>query len=301
MKFKSKRKIKLKFKYLIFIIIIILIYLLFSYISSNFKLVTINKNAISKILSNNSIHIIYNEDDNYLNKILQKFININDPVGILKNQTENKIILKDKLKLSSYIKLSSYKYKVYLYNTHDLEQYKDFIQNIKINVGNASLLLSNNLKSIGIDVIVEKQKVSDLTNNDLSKSFDASKILIENIIQNENIDLFIDLHRDDEKKEVTTLELNGKKYAKVKFVVGRKNKNYMLNYNLTELINRKIKEKYPDLTRGIVLNDNYTYNQELSEKIIFINIGGYENDIVEVKNTIDLLGPIIKEVLDEEN
>ena len=295
MKFKSKRKIKLKFKYLIFIIIIILIYLLFSYISSNFKLVTINKNAISKILSNNSINIIYNEDDNYLNKILQKFININDPVGILKNQTENKIILKDKLKLSSY------KYKVYLYNTHDLEQYKDFIQNIKINVGNASLLLSNNLKSIGIDVIVEKQKVSDLTNNDLSKSFDTSKILIENIIQNENIDLFIDLHRDDEKKEVTTLELNGKKYAKVKFVVGRKNKNYMLNYNLTELINRKIKEKYPDLTRGIVLNDNYTYNQELSEKIIFINIGGYENDIVEVKNTIDLLGPIIKEVLDEEN
>lgn len=295
MKFKSKRKIKLKFKYLIFIIIIILIYLLFSYISSNFKLVTINKNAISKILSNNSVHIIYNEDDNYLNKILQKFININDPVGILKNQTENKIILKDKLKLSSY------KYKVYLYNTHDLEQYKDFIQNIKINVGNASLLLSNNLKSIGIDVIVEKQKVSDLTNNDLSKSFDTSKILIENIIQNENIDLFIDLHRDDEKKEVTTLELNGKKYAKVKFVVGRKNKNYMLNYNLTELINRKIKEKYPDLTRGIVLNDNYTYNQELSEKIIFINIGGYENDMVEVKNTIDLLGPIIKEVLDEEN
>lgn len=295
MKFKSKRKIKLKFKYLIFIIIIILIYLLFSYISSNFKLVTINKNAISKILSNNSIHIIYNEDDNYLNKILQKFININDPVGILKNQTENKIILKDKLKLSSY------KYKVYLYNTHDLEQYKDFIQNIKINVGNASLLLSNNLKSIGIDVIVEKQKVSDLTNNDVSKSFNTSKILIENIIQNENIDLFIDLHRDDEKKEVTTLELNGKKYAKVKFVVGRKNKNYMLNYNLTELINRKIKEKYPDLTRGIVLNDNYTYNQELSEKIIFINIGGYENDIVEVKNTIDLLGPIIKEVLDEEN
>lgn len=295
MKFKSKRKIKLKFKYLIFIIIIILIFLLFSYISSNFKLVTINKNAISKILSNNSIHIIYNEDDNYLNKILQKFININDPVGILKNQTENKIILKDKLKLSSY------KYKVYLYNTHDLEQYKDFIQNIKINVGNASLLLSNNLKSIGIDVIVEKQKVSDLTNNDLSKSFDTSKILIENIIQNENIDLFIDLHRDDEKKEVTTLELNGKKYAKVKFVVGRKNKNYMLNYNLTELINRKIKEKYPDLTRGIVLNDNYTYNQELSEKIIFINIGGYENDIVEVKNTIDLLGSIIKEVLDEEN
>lgn len=295
MKFKSKRKIKLKFKYLIFIIIIILIFLLFSYISSNFKLVTINKNAISKILSNNSIHIIYNEDDNYLNKILQKFININDPVGILKNQTENKIILKDKLKLSSY------KYKVYLYNTHDLEQYKDFIQNIKINVGNASLLLSNNLKSIGIDVIVEKQKVSDLTNNDVSKSFDTSKILIENIIQNENIDLFIDLHRDDEKKEVTTLELNGKKYAKVKFVVGRKNKNYMLNYNLTELINRKIKEKYPDLTRGIVLNDNYTYNQELSEKIIFINIGGYENDIVEVKNTIDLLGSIIKEVLDEEN
>ena len=295
MKFKSKRRIKLKFKYLIFIIIIILIYLLFSYISSNFKLVTINKNAISKILSNNSIHIIYNEDDNYFNKILQKFININDPVGILKNQTENKIILKDKLKLSSY------KYKVYLYNTHDLEQYKDFIQNIKISVGNASLLLSNNLKSIGIDAIVEKQKVSDLTNNDLSKSFDISKTLIENIIQSENIDLFIDLHRDDEKKEVTTLELNGKKYAKVKFVVGRKNKNYMLNYNLTELINRKIKEKYPDLTRGIVLNDNYTYNQELSEKIIFINIGGYENDIVEVKNTIDLLGPIIKEVLDEKN
>ena len=70
----------------------------------------------------------------------------------------------------------------------------------------------------------------------------------------------------------------------------------MNNYNIVENLNRKIKEKYPDLTRGIILDDNSTYNQDLSSNMILINIGGYQNTIDEVLNTIDLISPLIKEI-----
>ena len=78
-------------------------------------------------------------------------------------------------------------------------------------------------------------------------------------------------------------------------------KNSDLNYELASSLNEKIQDKYSGLTSGIVVRENYTYNQQIDENMLFINIGGYENTIDEVYNTIGVLAPLIREVLYEEN
>ena len=302
-KFKSKRKIKIKFRYVIYIIIVILIYQLFIYVSTNLKIVKTNEEFISKILSNSNYHLSYNQNySNIFNYILKSMIDVNNPVDILRNQNENKVILSDSLKLSSYEKNRT----IYIYNTHDLEQYNNSIlknYNIKSDVNMASILLSKILNNLGINVIIEPKKTSEILssqNLDYNKSFDVSKTYIKEAMKENNIDLFIDLHSDDVSRELTTTVLDEKKYAKVIFSVGKNNENFNQNYELVQKLNKKIIEIDDSLSRGIIINDKQNYNQELSQNMIFINIGGYENTIDEVLNTIEVISPLIKEILYEE-
>ena len=64
-----------------------------------------------------------------------------------------------------------------------------------------------------------------------------------------------------------------------------------------------IKEKYPNLTRGILTKGgkgvNGIYNQDLNSNMVLIEIGSNESTIDEVLNTIDLLAHIIGEYVNE--
>ena len=64
-----------------------------------------------------------------------------------------------------------------------------------------------------------------------------------------------------------------------------------------------IKEKYPNLTRGVLIKggkgNNGIYNQDISPKQTLIEIGSHESTIDEVLNTIELLSPIIEEFVHE--
>ena len=45
---------------------------------------------------------------------------------------------------------------------------------------------------------------------------------------------------------------------------------------------------------------NGIYNQDLDERVILIEIGGHENNIEEINNTLDLIAEVIGEYLNEE-
>ena len=64
-----------------------------------------------------------------------------------------------------------------------------------------------------------------------------------------------------------------------------------------------IKAKYPTLTRGIMQKEgpgvNGIYNQDLSSNAILLELGGNENTITEVLNTIEIISTIIKEHVNE--
>lgn len=63
-----------------------------------------------------------------------------------------------------------------------------------------------------------------------------------------------------------------------------------------------ISKKYPTLSRGIYKKQGQgvdgVYNQDINSKMILLELGGYQNTMSEVNNTIDLIASIIKEYID---
>ena len=117
------------------------------------------------------------------------------------------------------------------------------------------------------------------------------------------IKLYIDLHRDAASKDVTTTVINDKSCAKVMFVIGKEYETYQNNLGIANKINEKIIKLYPSLSRGILKKEgagvNGVYNQDLASNIILLELGGDNNNLDEVINTIELIVPIIGEYINE--
>ena len=154
---------------------------------------------------------------------------------------------------------------------------------------------------------MEETNISEILKNNnwnYDQSYKASRINLEKIKQTyPSIKIFIDLHRDALKHQQSTTTINEKDYAKVLFVIGKEHENYKKNIEFTETINNILKQKYPEITKGILQKEgpgvNGIYNQDLSENIILLEVGANENTIEEVTNTLDIISQVIKEKINE--
>ncbi len=199
---------------------------------------------------------------------------------------------------------------VYIYNSHQTESYRsDFAESFNINntVYLASHILKEYLEDLGISVIVEENSIVDVLNTNgwkYGSSYRASRILLEQAKNtNPSLNFFIDLHRDAASYERTMVEIDGKKYAKIMFVVGLKHDNYGPNLELANNLNEKIKNFNPDLTRGVLQKNNSgangIYNQDFDPNTILIEVGGQYNYIEEVNNTLKVFANILYDYFEE--
>ena len=306
-KFKSKKHRKIKYKKIL--ICIITLFLLLVSLKTLQKIKIFNLNAV-KTLEYTNINKkinIKNEITNTLSYILG--ININKPTTILKNtmyyktpNIEKKEYYAIKQQEKNNDILSNPQ--VYIYNTHQTEQY---IGDSTPTVLTASFYLKEKLENLGIKTLVEEANIPEIlkTNNwNYAQSYKASRINLEKIKQQyPTIKLFIDLHRDSVNKNLSTVTIDNKDYAKVLFVIGKEHNNYLKNLEFTTSINNIIQKYYPTLTKGILQKEgigvNGIYNQDLGENIILMEVGANENTIEEVKNTLDLISEILKEKINE--
>lgn len=192
--------------------------------------------------------------------------------------------------------------KVYIYCTHENEAYNDS----KTTVKDAARLLKDEFSKYNVDVFIEDGNITDflITNNmDYGYSYVASRYFIENNIKNNNYNLIIDLHRDAISHEASFIYFNDIPYAKILFVVGEEQENYQENYDLALKLNEIINSKYPNISRGVMLKSgpyvNGIYNQDLSNKMILLELGGDNNSVDEIKNTIQIIAPILGDYLYE--
>jgi len=193
---------------------------------------------------------------------------------------------------------------VYIYNTHNKEQYyhsKKEPHNIIPTVMTTSYMLKEKLKEYNIDSVVEEEDISKVLKKNkwkYSYSYKASRIFLEEVVKTyPSLNFFIDVHRDSVKKEISTVEINKKNYARILFIVGLENKDYEKNLKLTEEINNLINKEYPGLSRGIYKKKgrgvNGVYNQDFSSNCILIEFGGHKNTIDEVYNSVEAVGSIL--------
>ena len=309
-KLSPKKKLK-------FILLLLLVYLTIAYTFYNsFKNnnISYNKEFISFLLDNGNPTTI---SDYKIPKILNKTItyllkvDLSNPSTILNSSVlgysydEPTDLDLDKLKqISSYIE-DPYKVDItnpliYLYNSHQLENYNNdslSAYGITPNVLMASYLLKEKLNSSGLATIVEDTNMTEflsLNNWDYSSSYKASRIfLLDKQNTHPTIKYYFDIHRDSVNKKLTTVNINNKSYARILFVVGLEHSNYQENLNAANELNSIIDKKYPGLSRGIYKKEgpgvNGIYNQDISSKVFLIELGGIDNNIEEVLNTINAL------------
>lgn len=199
---------------------------------------------------------------------------------------------------------------VYIFNTHNTEKYKsDFLNvyNIKSDVMLAGKILKEYLKDEGIEAIFENNSVQDKVNS-LGLSYGGSYKISREFVElayknNPSLIYFIDLHRDSSSYEKTTFKIDNESYVKILFVIGLENKNYQDNLKLANDLSNLLKKENDNFVRGIMKkegkNVNGIYNQDFSNNMMLIELGGQYNNIREVNNTLKIFAHVLSEYIKE--
>ena len=325
---KRKKSNKKVIKFFVFIVFFIFC---FSYLKNNIKLnikdkdylnFSLNesygkKNGYSFIIS--KILLLFNRDLNRPESLLTFNKDKNSPNNV-NNEVKEEPPKEDIYKEEDYLKITSYIENtnrinvedpiVYIYNTHQLETYSnEGLENYNMtpNVMMASYLLSDKLNKNGIKTISEDTNMREFIDRmglPSDELYGASRVFISNVREKyPSLKFFIDLHRDSVNKDISTIEINGKNYARVLFVLGTSNENCEENEKVMYKISDMINERYNKLSRGIyeIYIDDWkeAYNQDVSNNAILIELGGVDNTMTEVLNTLDVLSEVLSDYIKE--
>lgn len=111
-----------------------------------------------------------------------------------------------------------------------------------------------------------------------------------------------DLHRDSNRRRVTTTTIEGVSHAKLLFVIGQDHENYQANEVFATQLSEALNSKYPGLSRGVKFlggsGRNGVYNQDLSPTSILIEVGGVDNSFEECQLALQKLAKMLNVVLD---
>lgn len=261
---------------------------------------------------------IYLEDKrqgfSYFHKMMMKLLNIDlaSPLTFLnrdyKGLTSNTVVKLKKSETSKKIETKKENPTIYIYNTHQTEEYKptSYLEySVNPNVLMASYILEEQLSKKGHVVLVEEESVSKLRTTlglNYAGSYKVTRSMMENAKKNNpTLKYYIDLHRDSLTRDKTTLTVDGKSYAKILFIVGLENSNYQENLDFTNKISDLLNQKVKGLSKGIYKKEgplvNGVYNQDFSNRVILIELGGNENTIDEVYRSLIVLGEVLDEVI----
>jgi stage II sporulation protein P len=201
---------------------------------------------------------------------------------------------------------------VYVYFTHNRESYLPYLQGVtdpdsayhsQINVTKIGDQLKTSLEERGIGTYIDKTDIqANLNKKGLSydDSYKESRSVVQTAMtSNRDLQYLFDIHRDSQRKDTTTITINGQPYARLDFVIGGKNPNYEKNQKLAIELHNLLEKKYKGLSRGVLVKNfatsNSVYNQNLSDKAILIEFGGVDNTFEELNRSADALADVFSE------
>lgn len=201
---------------------------------------------------------------------------------------------------------------IYIYHTHNRESFLPYLKGTdkpedayhsKANITLVGEMLGRALERRGVGTkvdstdIVQELSLSGLGYN---SSYNLSEELVRSArVENKDLDIFLDLHRDSLRKDSTTLEMNGENYARLLFVVGTGHEEFTKNLSFTEGIHKLLATQYPGLSKGIIKKDssqgNGVYNQDISPNSVIVEIGGVDNTVEELHRTTEALADVLSD------
>ncbi len=143
--------------------------------------------------------------------------------------------------------------------------------------------------------------VNDMTNGvpNRSGSYNRARPVVESLIKKyPEAKFIIDLHRDGvTDKSVVTANIRGDQVAKTMIVLGKGNPHWQENYFTASKISQKMEQLYPGLFKRIDYANKSIYNQDISNKMILIEVGAQLNTLDEAIVSARMLARSIGEVL----
>lgn len=134
------------------------------------------------------------------------------------------------------------------------------------------------------------------------KAYDKSEVTVRKMVEdNPSLKALFDVHRDAGQREESTAIVNGLPVARVLIVVGRgqpglEQPHWEQNYAFAKLIDAKLNQYYPGVSRGIELVD-WRYNQHLHPHALLFEMGSQYNTKEEATRTIEMIADVVTEIL----
>ncbi len=204
--------------------------------------------------------------------------------------------------------------KFFIYHTHSSESFLPLLGltndpdenkafDSKTNITIIGDMFAKKLESYSIGAVVDKSNMGQLLEEKgwaYHQSYDLSRELVQSALaSNNDLEYFIDLHRDAKRKKDTTTTINNEPYARIMFVIGKGHSNYDKNLAFATALHESLNDHFPGLSRGIIEKGtdtgNGVYNQDLSSKALVLELGGVDNDIRELQNSVDALAKVISD------
>ncbi|MDQ6421143.1 stage II sporulation protein P [Paenibacillus sp. LHD-117] len=197
----------------------------------------------------------------------------------------------------------------FIYHSHNRESWypelepgaKDASSGTK-NITLVGKRLAEKLEEHGVGSVVSDTDYPTAIKNyrwELSYKY-SMKTVKEAMAGSDDLTYFFDLHRDSQKRKYTTVDIGGKSYAQVYFIIGHRNPNWKENEAFATKIHDELEKKYPGISRGIwgktAATGNAEYNQSLASESVLMEIGGVDNSLDESYRTADALAEIIASI-----
>ncbi|MBT2693748.1 stage II sporulation protein P [Bacillus sp. ISL-55] len=204
---------------------------------------------------------------------------------------------------------------VFIYHTHSWESYLPLLGlegaeneneavDGKTNITIVGDLLGQELEKRGIGASVDKTNIGQELDRKgwlTHKSYEISRSLVKNAMAgNKKLEYFIDLHRDSVRKDSTTATINNEPYARLVFVIGEENKKFQQNLKFANELHKILNKNYPGISKGVLpkkgIGVDGIYNQDLHANTLVVEVGGVDNNMKELKNTIEALADAISQI-----
>ncbi|MEM5766959.1 MAG: stage II sporulation protein P [Bacillota bacterium] len=195
---------------------------------------------------------------------------------------------------------------VAIYHTHTSEAYASYGKTHapggqKGDIVEVGAALAAALQQAGIPAL-HNQTVHDYPS--FMKAYAPSEVSAKKMLaEHQSIQMLFDIHRDADKRENTTAVIGGEEVARIRIVVAIGQPDlpqpyWQQNHAFAKLIEAKMNEMYPGLSRGILLAD-WRYNQHLHPRALLLEVGAQENSCEEAQRSMGLLAKILTEIMRE--
>ena len=193
---------------------------------------------------------------------------------------------------------------IYIFNTHQTEEYKQGEYLISPTVMTASFILQEELSNLSINSFVEEKDIIEEVKKrgyDYSGTYTISfEYLKVRKKSNPSLKYFFDLHRDSITGSNARITIDGKKYATMMFLIGANHKNYRKNLKNVNIMKKYLDKNYKGVVRSNFIQRKWAYNQGYSPQMFLVEIGGPDNTLEEVSNTTKVLAEAIQYYVESE-